>query len=261
MKSPERRARRLSSWYPRSWKATHGEEFNALLEDSIFERPIWPRRTLDVMAHGLRLRSAEVGRALHSSRRRAVIVTSASLVVALGAIAGLNGGFGLFGSQGPTKGGMPRELPGKTISYASIPDYLSVYIGPTEIGYTPKAYVTLANGSSGNSPMGLPAPVYASNLTTLLGHDYAGIGFVPLGTSPWSLPCRSGTGPSTLVLPNVVDMVTPTAVGKLSGLGIAVVIQNVRSRAITPGHIVSTSPPAGATIHACQPVTVDISVR
>jgi beta-lactam-binding protein with PASTA domain len=114
-------------------------------------------------------------------------------------------------------------------------------------------------------------------LTTLLGHEYGGIGFVPIGESPWTQPCRtemvygettSGTVSSTpipcqsvtMVLPDVEGMVTPTAVGELSGLGVNVVIQNVHSSSIPPGHIVSTSPSGGSTVHARQPVIVSISV-
>jgi hypothetical protein len=205
-----------------------------------------------------------------------LIGSSASFVVVVGALAVVTGGFGVLGTPGPTKGKMPYE-PGKTVAYSSIPDYVAVIIGPNTIGYTPKAYIAVPNGSSGNSLQGLPAPVYASNLKTLLGHDYGGIGFVPLGRSPWSQPCHTETvteiGPggetlttipcpsTTIVLPDVIGMVTPTAVGKLSGLGVAVVVQNVHSEAVSPGHIVSTSPSAGTTVHARQPVVVENSVR
>ena len=167
--------------------------------------------------------------------------------------------------------------PGKSVAYSSIPDYVAVIVGPNAIGYTPKAYIAVRNGSSGNSLEGLPAPVYARNLKTLLGHEYSGIGFVPLGKSPWSQPCHteteseagangqtSNTVPcpsTTIVLPDVIGMVTPTGVAKLSSLGVAVVVQNVHSQAISPGHIVATSPAAGTTVHARQPVVIDISVR
>jgi PASTA domain len=274
--SEERRARRLLRWYPRSWREKHADEFTALLEDSIAERPFWPRRAADIALHGLRLRSAELRSVLLASRRRAVIGSSASLVVVVGALAIVTGGFGVLGTPGPTKGKMPYE-PGKSVAYSSIPDYVAVSIGPNTIGYTPKAYVAAPDGSSSNSMQGLPAPVYASNLTTLLGHEYSGIGFVPLGKSPWSQPCHVETVtevglngqtsstipcPSTMiVLPNVIGMVTPTAVGELSGLGVAVVVQNVHSQSVSPGHIVSISSPAGSTVHARQAVIVDNSVR
>ena len=277
MRSPEERARRLLRWYPRLWRQSHEEEFAALLEDSIAERPHSPRRFLDVALHGVRLRSVEMRRAFRTSRRRALVGSGATLAVVVGAIAFATGGFGLVATSSPSKGGMPYE-PGKSADYSSIPDYVAVWIGPNKVGYTPKAYVAVANGSSGNSPMGLPARVYSSNLKTLLGHEYPGIGFVALGASPWTQPCRTETvtevGTSgqattnsipcpstTIVLPNMVGMVTPTGVGELSGLGVSVVVQNVHSRSISPGHIVSTSPGAGSTVHARQAVVVDISIR
>jgi beta-lactam-binding protein with PASTA domain len=55
-------------------------------------------------------------------------------------------------------------------------------------------------------------------------------------------------------------MVTPTAVGKFSGLGITVVLYDVHSSTISPGHIASTSPIAGTTVYRDQPVVVDLSV-
>jgi hypothetical protein len=274
--SEGRRARRLLRWYPRRWRENHADEFEALLEDSIAGRPFWPRRTIDIAQHGLRLRSAELRAALHASRRRVFLASSASLVVVVGALAVVTGGFGDLGATGPTKGQMPYE-PGKTVPYSSIPDYISVRIGPDMTGYAPKAYVAARSGASGNSLIGVPAPVYASNLTTLLGHEYSGIGFVPLGKSPWSQPCRVETvtevGESgatfttvpcpstTVVLPNVIGMVTPTGVAELSSLGVFVAVQNVPSQAVGRGHIVSTTPVAGSVVHARQTIVVDNSLR
>jgi hypothetical protein len=271
MNNRERSARRLLRWYPRSWRATHEEEFLSLLEDSIADRPFWPGRSLNVVTNGLRLRSAE----FRASRRSVIYSSSVTIVVLVLITAIVTNGFGLFSSLGPTKGGMPDDPP-KGAPYDKIPDYLSVYIGPGKLGYTPKAYLAAPNGASNAPLLGRVAPVYASNLTTLLGHEYPGIGFVRLGSSPWTQPCRvenvmgrttSGTVISTIpcpsttfVLPDVDGMVTPTAVGELSGLGVSVVIVNVHSASITPGHIVSTSPAGGTTVHARQPVIVNISV-
>ncbi|HEV3186931.1 MAG TPA: PASTA domain-containing protein [Acidimicrobiales bacterium] len=185
-------------------------------------------------------------------------------------------GFGLLSASGPTKGGMPYNG-GRGVPYNQLPDYLSVAIGLNQVGYTPKAYIAAPDGSTNDPLLGRIAPIFASNLTTLLGHEYPGIGFVGLGSSPWVVSCRpenmysetAGGGqtmstipcPSTtLVLPNVVGMVTPTAVGELSGLGVGVVIQNVHSSSVAPGHIVSTSPRGGAKVHARQQVVVYISV-
>jgi hypothetical protein len=272
MNDRERSARRLLRWYPRSWRATHEEEFLSLLEDSMSDRRFGPYGYLNVATSGVRLRSKD----FRHSRHR-LFYSSSLAIVALFLIVGIaTNGFGLFSPSGPTKGGMPYEA-NKIVPYDKIPDYLSVVVGPGKIGYTPKAYLAVPDGSSNAPLLGRAAPVYASNLTTLLGHEYGGIGFVPIGESPWTQPCRtervygetaSGTASSTpipcqsvtLVLPDVEGMVTPTAVGELSGLGVNVVIQNVHSSSIPPGHIVSTSPSGGSTVHARQPVIVSISV-
>lgn len=272
MNSAERRSRRMLRWYPRSWRETHEEEFVALLEDSIMDRPFWPGRSLNIVMNAMRVRSTE----LRTSRRRMFLASGAPLVVFVVAIGFATNGFGLFSVSGPSKGAMPYS-PGKRVAYGKIPDYVSVYIGPNEIGYTPKAYLASPNGSSNDPLLGRIAPVFASNLTTLLGHEYPGIGFVRLGSSPWSLSCMPESEytknvhggqsvttiacPSTtLVLPNVVGMVTPTAVGELSGLGVGVVVENVHSSSVPAGHIVSTSPAGGTAVHARQQVVVDISV-
>lgn len=273
MSSDERIARQLLRWYPRSWRATHGDEFLALLEDSMQDRRFGPVGYLNVAANGLRLRSKELR---HS--RQSLTYSSSLAVVALILIIGIaSNGFGMFSASGPTKGGMPYDPP-KGPPYDKVPDYLSVDIGPGKIGYTPKAYLTAPNGTTNAPLLGRVAPVYASNLTTLLGHEYPDIGFVPLGSSPWTQACqvamvygRTASGtltsttipcPSTLVvLPDVNGMVTPTAVGELSGLGISVVIQNVDSTSVPPGHIVSTNPAGGSTVHARQQVIVSISVK
>lgn len=272
MSTRERSARRLIRWYPRAWRASHEEEFLALLEDSLADRPFWPGRTLNIAFSGLCLRASE----LHRSPRRVLFTSSAPLVGLLLVVGVATNGFGLLSARVPTKGPMPYDPP-KGPAYKRIPDYLSVYIGPHRVGYTPKAYLAAPNGA-GNAPLlGSVAPVYASNLTTLLGHEYPGIGFVPLGESPWSEPCRvasvinrnadgtvtTSTIPcpsTTFVLPNLVGDVTPTGVGRLSGLGVNVIIQNAHSRVVRPGHIISTSPKGGSMVHARQQVIVRISV-
>jgi hypothetical protein len=268
----ESRARRLLRWYPKSWRETHEEEFVALLEDSINERPFSPGRSLNVVMNALRLRSDE----FRSSPRRLLATSSAPLIVLVAFIGLATNGFGLASASGPTKGGMPSGW-GPRFAYSKIPDYLAVSIGPNETGYTPKAYIVSPSGSSNDPLDGRIAPIYASNLTTLLGHLYPGVGYVRLGSSPWSLPCvgestgsvnANGTQtetsipcPSTmLVLPNVVGMVTPTAVGKISGLGAAVVVVNVHSSSVPPGHIVAISPSGGTTVHARQQVIVENSL-
>jgi hypothetical protein len=197
------------------------------------------------------------------------------VAVVLIVIALATNGFGLLGSAGPTKGAMPYDPP-RGPAYKNIPDYVSVYVNSTTIGYTPKAYISAPNGATNTPLLGRVAPVYAANLTTLLGHEYPGIGFVALGHSPWTGHCYPAFTYSTtsggqvtstpipcpskiIVLPDVVGKVTPTAVGELSGLGLNVAIENVRAG--DPGHIFGTSPRGGASVHGRQTVVVYISVR
>jgi hypothetical protein len=210
-------------------------------------------------------------------RRRNRWIQAVSLVAVILVTTLATNGFGHFPSPVPTKGTVPYAPP-KGPNYKSIPDYVAVYVSARTTGYTPKAYVEAPNGASNTPLLGRAAPVYASNLTTLLGHEYPGIGFVPKGQSPWTQACHQESSESisadgtvttstlpcpsaVLVLPKVVGMVTPTAVGELSGLGVDVVIVNVHSKSVPPGHIVGTSPRGGSKVHGRQPILVYISVR
>jgi hypothetical protein len=64
MIEPERRIRRLLRWYPKQWRESHVEEFSVLLEDSISERPLWPRRGIDIAIEGSKLRLGALGAGL-----------------------------------------------------------------------------------------------------------------------------------------------------------------------------------------------------
>ena len=61
MSSPQVRAARMVRWYPATWRDTRGTEFVTLLEDSIAERPFWPRRGAGVAWEGSCLRLIDVG--------------------------------------------------------------------------------------------------------------------------------------------------------------------------------------------------------
>jgi len=86
-----------------------------------------------------------------------------------------------------------RELRDKFgIDAALVPDFVPVWgrDGTSVAGYIPKAYLL---GSSmptvtSSRPEGDIAPVYADDLTTLVGHMYPDRGFVPLGVDPNSIP-------------------------------------------------------------------------
>jgi hypothetical protein len=62
MTSTDRRIRRLLRWYPRVWRENREAEFAVLLEDSISERPFWPRRGLNIAVEGSLLRISDLSR-------------------------------------------------------------------------------------------------------------------------------------------------------------------------------------------------------
>ena len=94
MRSPARRAQWLLRWYPRSWRLRHGEEFAALLEDSMAERRIWPGRLIDVAFQGLALRLRSLAStAVYFRGTLAGVVITASMVA-------LGGWFGTARSVG-----------------------------------------------------------------------------------------------------------------------------------------------------------------
>jgi hypothetical protein len=93
----------------------------------------------------------------------------------------------------PTKGPMPPNASppqGGPIFDALVPDFVAASNrdGTAIAGYVPKSYlvgpVAELPGSPSNPPQPLPVPVYADDLTTLVGHMVADVGFVPLGAAP-----------------------------------------------------------------------------
>ncbi len=92
----------------------------------------------------------------------------------------------------PTKGPMPPDASpplGGEVFDALVPDFVATVgrDGTAIVGYTPKAYLIgpfpEIPGSPSNPPQEPPAPVYGEDLTTLVGHMVAGVGFVPLGAT------------------------------------------------------------------------------
>ena len=59
--TPAQRAERLLRWYPRAWRARHGDEFTELLIADITERPRSWTRAADVMRGGMTARIAGAG--------------------------------------------------------------------------------------------------------------------------------------------------------------------------------------------------------
>jgi hypothetical protein len=92
-----------------------------------------------------------------------------------------------------TKGPIPEAAHlANGIDATLVPDFVPVWgrDGTSYAGYVPKAYVlgqTMPTVTSSRPEVGV-APVYAADLTTLVGHMYPDRGFVPLGVDPNSIP-------------------------------------------------------------------------
>jgi hypothetical protein len=95
-------------------------------------------------------------------------------------------GCGLAASRGT----MPPGDANGDIDPSAVPDFIA-YAGRTDrvIGWVPKSYL-LDPGQHCNGPQCDQIPVYADDLTTLIGHDVPGRGFVPLGVDPATVPER-----------------------------------------------------------------------
>jgi len=175
----------------------------------------------------------------------------------------------------PTKGPIPVAVNG-VLPWNLVPDYISV-AGPNGkvVGYAPRSDLLIPPSLVGTPvPKGFgstPVPVYASNLTTLVGHMYPGVGYVPLETSPSSVACRPAfviNGSTTqsipcptdlITLPDLVGVNTPTAAGELSGLGVFVNVVNDSSSSAPKGTVISMSPGPGSIVSARSIVTIQNS--
>jgi PASTA domain len=267
-----RLAHRVLGLYPREWRDRYGEELRDLSDELLRKHEFSPfQLTGSLVSSALveRVRSRQ-----KSWRFFAITGCAALLVVGIGTYAAF--GRGASHSQhhltALTKGTVPPTQNGR-IDYKKVPDYVGVVgSGGAIVGYAPKAYIlpsTTAN-EPGNPKLGSVAPVFGTDLKTLVGHLYPGAGFVAVSASPSAACSPVGTiGISTAgtttehtypcvtqVLPNVVGLFTPTALADISSLGISDHVINVHSATVPPGHIVSMSPRAGSKLFGHGPVTL-----
>ncbi|MBA2720450.1 MAG: hypothetical protein H0U52_14600 [Chloroflexi bacterium] len=114
----------------------------------------------------------------------------------------------------PTKGPIPDNASppqGGPIYPALVPDFVSTWTrdGTTIAGYVPKRYLVGTfeplPGTPSNPPQHDPQPVYADDLTTLVGHMVPGVGFVSLDSS------ASPVGPSVSVAPSPSASTAPSS--------------------------------------------------
>jgi hypothetical protein len=195
------------------------------------------------------------------SRRRRVWAWGwkPSIVAAIALSLSVGGGLAIAANL--TKGPIPSG-PNGELELNHAPNFISVSSGGRVVGYAPRAY--LIGNSSGpvDSELGTIAPVYGPNLTTLVGHLYPGIGFVPLGSAPTAGACtpiiiyngsqtRNMPCPTTTaVIPNVIGEYTPTVAAALSNINIYVRVVYAHSESVPKGDVISLSPSVGSTISA-----------
>jgi len=203
-----------------------------------------------------------------TSRRERVVQRWRGAAVAMGLGLGLAvAGGAAAGTVYLTRGPIPT-VNGR-LDVALAPDFIRVASSGLAVGYVPKRYILPSGpGTPANGLVGEIAPVYGPDLKTLVGHMYPGIGYVALGTSLRSVSCtpesdeENGTTstlpcPSvTETVPDVAGMSTPEGVVALQEAGVLAVVENAHSRAVPGGHIVRTSPRAGARVPARTPVVV-----
>ncbi len=266
-------ADRILRLYPRAWRDRYGDEVRDLVDELSAKGEFSKLRVasgLVVAALVQRVRSWR-----WSWRTLAVSGTALAFVATLVIV---------FSSSGPshpngttvdlTKGTIPSSTNG-AIDSKKVPDFISA-VGRNGkiVGYIPRTYLLPAQANQPvSSKVGGVAPVYASNLKTLVGHFYPGVGFVPLGTSPAAQPCipeqtfsRAVSGqtvtstiacPSTVeTVPNIVGIYLPTAMGQLSSESLQANISYVHSSSVSGGHVISVRPAAGSKVSARSVLTV-----
>jgi hypothetical protein len=169
-----------------------------------------------------------------------------------------------------TKGPVPISSTG-SLEINKAPTFVSVTSGGKVVGYIPRTDIEpVKPGEPIPNGLGGIKPVYGSNLRTVVGHMYPGIGFVALGAIP-STSCTSVTtivanGPpptpctgAEITVPDVVGMSTPSAAAKLSRLGFTINIINVGSTVVPRGEVVTMSPAPGSSLDQRAVVTIDNS--
>jgi hypothetical protein len=191
-----------------------------------------------------------------------------SLVAVIILTFSVGGGFAIAANL--TKGPVPIG-PNGELELNHAPDYVGVSSGRKFVGYVPRAYLIGSSHEPVDEKLGSIAPVYGSNLSTIIGHLYPGIGYVPDGVSPTTVSCtkayiyegstkKSVPCPSTsAVVPNVVGLYAPTALARLSSLFFQSTTRYEPSSSIPKGHVISVSPHVGRRVMSRTVETVTIS--
>lgn len=121
------------------------------------------------------------------SRSSGVMIGLAAMVVL--SVAVLVSGT-LAGGPQLTKGPIPPEaVENGAFNKALIPDFIPALDRDGNVA----GYVARDLAIPDGAPVNAPIPVFANDLRTIVGHMHPGRGFVPLGTSPDSVPVIPAT--------------------------------------------------------------------
>lgn len=130
---------------------------------------------------------------------------------------------------------MPPPGPNGQLDASLAPDFIAVAGRDGGIaGYVPRAYLFPKPPSMAGGPDEPPYPVYAEDLRTLVGHMFAGKGFVPLGVD-------------SAAVPNIRVQQGPSFTASATGSGaLTLYVRNAANRAawfavVSPGEAVGTA--------------------
>jgi hypothetical protein len=249
---------RLLRLYPRDWRDRYGDEVRDLVDELIEKGEFSPTRiTVSLVVSALVQRV----RSWRSSWRTVVVAATVCALVAVGLIVatGSRSGHSIVRLVAETKGTVPLPTNGK-VNIKKTPDFIATLGHNGGIaGYIPRAYLFPVPNQPVKS--GYIAPVYASNLKTLVGYSYPLVGFVALGQSPLSQPCTPGgegvpNGPTSTIpcpskvetVPNIIGLSQPTAMSQLSAVGFYAGISYMQSSTVPGGHVISVMPAPGTEV-------------
>lgn len=268
----ERRLR-LVRWtlrlHPRRWRARYGSEVLDLADEcGEAGHASTTRLVAGLCASGGR----EWVRSLRRQTLPAAVVSITLAVLAGGVLLLSHQDAGSGGATARPAAASPRisVRDGRVVS----PAYVPVMGQGTIAGYVPAADLF---GPPQRPGVDTIAPVYKADLHTLVGHWYPGVGFVPLGKRTTAVVCMDartgaltaiGTWVSTPIacpsttetVPQITGMVTPTAMGLVSGASLGATIRYLHSAVVPAGHVIAVSPRPGSHVPARSILRIESSL-
>ncbi len=261
-------------FYPAEWRRRFGAEVAQLVSDlDAAGQSRWWAEAVGLAGRGLSQRWKTAPR---KSRWTAVSIACVLVLTGLGLPAWQGGGQGAHSLA--TMGTVPAPVRGR-IDLATVPDFVAVANRSGRLaGYARRSAIFPgASAPVAGVPVGGGVvTVYASDLKTVVGHVYPGVGFVVIGTDPSTADCipevvssRDVHGEKShlvpcpsdyVVVPRVVGLYVPTAMGQLSSVGLSPQPVPAFSRTIDASEVIAVTPPPGSLVPARTVVTVTYSL-